>query len=224
MFGRPKDKRKYYFTGDAESLKKPQKNRVIALSASLLAFIVPPLVLDQQANLVLMEAKQTAILAGYLALTIFAALLGVYCFVCAFTRAKLGAPVPVAAAPRAGWDKRTFLSVEWYVRLAVACTLAKIGLIIYAFSWQSLALVVFSAGAATGAFFFRKITFEAYKPEGVMELRDPDEDKPGLSEAEQTADEEAENAGKDEEKPEEKTNLPKLRRSDEETEDFYDRD
>lgn len=223
MFGRPKDKRKYYFTGDAESLKKPQKNRVIALSASLLAFIVPPLILDQQANLVLMEAKQTAILAGYLVLVIFAALLGVYCFVSAFTRAKLGAPVPVAAAPRAGWDKRTFLSVEWYMRLAVACTLAKIGLIIYAFSWQSLALVVFSAGAATGAFFFRKITFDAYKPEGVMELREPDEDKPASSETEQNA-EEAENAEKTEEKPEEKTNLPRLKRSDEETEDFYDRD
>ena len=222
MFGRPKDKRKYYFTGDAESLKKPQKNRVIALAASLAAFIVPPLVLDQQANLVLMESKQVAILAGYLVLVIFAALLGVYCFICAFTRAKLGAPVPVAAAPRAGWEKRTFLSVEWYMRLAVACTLAKIGLLIYAFSWQSLALVVFSAGAAVGAVFFRKTTFDAYKTEGVMELREPDEE--GATSPDPENAEKAEEDEKPETAPEQKTNLPKLKRSDEETEDFYDRD
>ncbi len=221
MFGRPKDNRKYYFTGDAQSLREPQRNRVIALIASLAAFIAPPFFLKQEANRVLTEAKQTAILAGYEVLVIFAALLGVYCLICAFTRVKLGATVPVTAAPRAGWDKRTFLSVEWYMRLAVASTLAKIGLLIYAFSWQSLVLVGFSAGAAVGAVFFRKITFDAYKTEGVMELREPDSATgEAVEEVEAAVGDDASVA---EEKTEERTNLPKIKRSDEETEDFYGR-
>lgn len=219
MFNKPKDNRKYYYAGDESSLAAPQKNRLIALGVSLAAFIIPPLIIDQQANAKLLETKQYAILAGYLILVIFTATLGVYCLISALTRARLGKPVPIKAAPRVGWDKRTFLSVEWYARLAVACTLAKVGLLIYAFSWRSLALAAFSAGAATGAVFFRRITFEAYKTEGVMELKDsaePEQAKP----AEETEEGESET----EPPAEEKTNLPKLKRSDDDTEDFYDRD
>lgn len=220
MFKKPKDNRKYYYAGDEKSLVKPQKNRLIAIGLSLAAFVIPPLIIAQEANKRLLEAKQTSILAGYLILVIFTALLGVYCFVCALTRARLGKPVGIKAAPRAGWDKRTFLSVEWYARLAVACTLAKIGLLVYAFSWQSLALVAFSLGAATGAVFFRQITFNAYKAEGVMELKDPE---PAAPEREEPAEETAEET-EAEPTAEEKTNLPKLKRSDDDTEDFYDRD
>lgn len=221
MFNKPKDNRKYYYAGDESSLAVPQKNRLIALGVSLAAFIIPPLIIAQQANAKLLETKQYAILAGYLILVIFTATLGVYCLISALTRARLGKPVPIKAAPRGGWDKRTFLSVEWYARLAVACTLAKVGLLIYAFSWWSLALAAFSAGAATGAVFFRKITFEAYKTEGFMELKEPEPTAPEQAEpAEETED------GESEAEPlaEEKTNLPKLKRSDEDTEDFYDRD
>lgn len=220
MFKKPKDNRKYYYTGDEKSLAEPQKNRLIAIGASLAAFIIPPLVIAQEANKKLLEAKQTSILAGYLILVIFTALLGVYCFVGALTRARLGKPVGIKAAPRAGWDKRTFLSVEWYARLAVACTLAKIGLLVYAFSWQSLALVAFSAAAATGAVFFRQITFKAYKTEGVMELKDPESVATEQAEPAEETTEETES----EPPAEEKTNLPKIKRSDDDTEDFYDRD
>lgn len=219
MFNKPKDNRKYYYAGDESSLAVPQKNRLIALGVSLAAFIIPPLIIDQQANAKLLETKQYAILAGYLILVIFTATLGVYCLISALTRARLGKPVPIKDAPRVGWDKRTFLSVEWYARLAVACTLAKVGLLIYAFSWWSLALAAISAGAATGAVFFRRITFEAYKTEGVMELKDS-----AASEAAEPAEETEEGESETEPPAEEKTNLPKLKRSDDDTEDFYDRD
>lgn len=220
MFNKPKDNRKYYYAGDESALVKPQKNRLIALGVSLAAFIIPPLIIAQQANAKLLETKQYAILAGYLILVIFTAMQGVYCLISALTRARLGKPVPIKAAPRVGWDKRTFLSVEWYARLAVACTLAKVGLLIYAFSWWSLALAAISAGAATGAIFFRKITFEAYKTDGVMELKEPENAAPEQAEpAEETEEVESEP-----EPVEEKTNLPKLKRSDDDTEDFYDRD
>ena len=219
MLNKPKDNRKYYYAGDESSLAVPQKNRLIALGVSLAAFIIPPLIIDQQANAKLLETKQYAILAGYLILVIFTATLGVYCLISALTRARLGKPVPIKAAPRVGWDKRTFLSVEWYARLAVACTLAKVGLLIYAFSWWSLALAAFSAGAATGAVFFRRITFEAYKTEGVMELKDS-----AAPEAAEPAEETEEGESEIEPPAEEKTNLPKLKRSDDDTEDFYDRD
>ena len=221
MFNKPKDNRKFYYAGDESSLAVPQKNRLIALGVSLAAFIIPPLIIDQQANAKLLETKQYAILAGYLILVIFTATLGVYCLISALTRARLGKPVPIKAAPRVGWDKRTFLSVEWYARLAVACTLAKVGLLIYAFSWWSLALAAISAGAATGAVIFRRITFEAYKTEGVMELKDPE---PAASEQAEPAEETEEGESETEPPAEEKTNLPKLKRSDDDTEDFYDRD
>lgn len=220
MFNKNKDNRKYYYAGDESLLAAPQKNRLIALGVSLAAFIIPPLIIAQQANAKLLETKQHAILAGYLILVVFTAMLGVYCLISALTHARLGKPVPIKAAPRVGWDKRTFLSVEWYARLAVACTLAKVGLLIYAFSWWSLALAAFSAGAATGAVFFRRITFEAYKTDGVMELKEPENavtEEP--EQAKETDDEESKP-----EPPAEKTNLPKLKRSDEDTEDFYDRD
>lgn len=219
MFKKNKDNRKYYYAGDESALVKPQRNRLIALGVSLAAFIIPPLIIAQQANAKLLETKQYSILAGYLILVIFTATLGVYCLISALTRARLGKPVPIKAAPRVGWDKRTFLSVEWYARLAVASTLAKVGLLIYAFSWWSLALAAFSAGAATGAVFFRRITFEAYKTEGVMELKDS-----AAPEQAESAEETEEGKSETEPPAEEKTNLPKLKRSDDDTEDFYDRD
>ncbi|MFR6641367.1 MAG: hypothetical protein ACLUSP_08605 [Christensenellales bacterium] len=93
MFNKPKDNRKYYYAGDESSLAAPQKNRLIALGVSLAAFIIPPLIIAQQANAKLLETKQYAILAGYLILVIFTATLGVYCLISALTRARLGKPV-----------------------------------------------------------------------------------------------------------------------------------
>lgn len=219
---------KYYYVGDKAAVESAQKRRLISLAASLFAFIVPPLFLPQAANAALTASGQTALLSAYSIAVVFTAALGVYCMIVALTRDKLGAPVTVKTAPRAGWNKRTFLSVEWYARLAVAVALIKLGFIFYAFSWWSLVLLVCSAGAAAFAVISRKVTFEAYKADGAMELREPQEETP----EEPT---ETENAEKADEAEREETAaddffsttvLPKIKREEDEAdspaEDFYD--
>lgn len=145
---------KYVCSLPESELKKNQRRRFICLLAAP-ALFVGTLFIKQKALSRLAESEHklsTSLQTAYVFLVFFILLCSLYAIVCSLTRYKLAKEISAKNAPKKGFSGGTWTAFVLPIVLVCLYTLLTLGLIVYAFSFGSLAVLLMSIGS--GALFY----------------------------------------------------------------------